>query len=229
MLKADLHIHTSEDPYDPIKYSARELIDYAKILGLDVISITLHNKLLYYKKLSDYAKERGIVLIPGVEINIEGADVLIYNAKPGDIKNIKKISDLKKLKRKNVLIAAPHPYYVYHSLGKRLEQNIFLFDAIEYCHFYPKWLNVQNKKAARIAHKYGKPLIGNSDAHHLWRMNTTYTLIDSKKDISSIMHAIKNKNVKVVSRHLSLFVYIKAIASSLYIGLSKKLKKQEDK
>jgi predicted metal-dependent phosphoesterase TrpH len=227
MLKADLHLHTSEDPHDPIAYSARELIDYAKTLGFDVLSVTLHNKLLYEKRLFDYAKKKGILLISGVEMNIEGADVLVYNAKPADIRNIKKISDLKLLrKKKNVLIAAPHPYYIYRSLGKKLVENIHLFDAIEYCHFYIKWMNAPNKKAARVAHKYGKTLIGNSDAHHLWRINTTYTLVDSKKDINSIINSIKKGNVKVVSTHLSLLKYAKALGGTFSSIFKRKVLKQ---
>ncbi len=227
MLKADLHIHTSEDPHDPIAYSARELIDYAKTLGFEVISITLHNKLLISKSLSGYAKKNGILLIPGVELNIEGADVLAYNIKPEDARKIKKISDLKEIKkRKNILIAAPHPYYVYRSLGKKLVQNIKLFDAIEYCHFYLKWMNAPNKKAARTAHLHSKPLIGNSDMHHLWRMNTTYTLIDSKKDINSVINAIKKGNIKVVSTHLGFWKYARALCGTFGSIFKRKVLKQ---
>jgi len=227
MLKADLHLHTSEDPYDSfIEYNAKQLIDYAKILGFDVLAITNHTKVTYNKSLEKYAKEKGILLIPGVEISVEGCDILIYNATQKEVNKIKKISDIKNLKkRKNVLIAAPHPYYIYRSLGKKLEKNISLFDAIEYCHFYTKWMNAPNKKAARMAQKYKKPLIGNSDAHHLWRMNTTYTLIDSEKNKNSVIKAIKKGKIRVVSRHLSLFVYAKAFASSFLMVLTKKIKR----
>jgi len=227
MLKADLHLHTSEDPHDKfIGYSAKQLIDYAKILGFDVIAITNHESVAYNKGLAKYAKERGILLMPGVELFVEGCDLLAYNITKKDAEKIKKISDIREIKkRKNVLVAAPHPYYIYRSLGKKLEKNISLFDAIEYCHFYLKWMNAPNKRAARMAHSHKKPLIGNSDAHHLWRMNTTYSLIDSKKDINSIINAVKKGRIRVVSRHLSLFVYLRALANTLFGGLTKKIKR----
>ena len=79
MLKADLHIHTSEDPKENLAYDARELIDYAKNLGFDVIAITLHEKLFQNRQVFDYAKKKGILLIPGIELRIQGMDVLAYN------------------------------------------------------------------------------------------------------------------------------------------------------
>lgn len=227
MLKADLHLHTSEDPQDKfITYNARQLIDYAKNLGFDVIAITNHGKVFYNRSIADYAKKKGILLIPGVELFVENSDLLVYNITQKEAGKIKKISDIEALKkRKNILVAAPHPYYIHRSLGKKLEKNIRLFDAIEYCHFYLKWMNVPNKKAARIAHRHKKPLMGNSDSHYLWRMNTTYSLIDSEKDINSVISAIKKGRLKVVSRHLSFFTYLKAFSGTIFGGLTKKIKR----
>jgi len=228
MLKADLHIHTSEDPKENLSYNSKELIDYAKTLGFEVIAITLHEKLFQNRQVFEYARKKGILLIPGIELRIKGMDVLAYNVKEEDIKDIKKLEDLKKIKRKNTLIVAPHPYYGFISLGKNLEKYINLFDAVEYCHFYTKWMNRPNKRAARVAHNHNKPLIGNSDAHNLWRINTTYTLIDSKKDINSVIHSIKKNRITLVSRHLGLWNYSKAVLHVLLRPLSKKLKKAEN-
>lgn len=227
MLKADLHLHTSEDPNDHLPYNARELIDYAKTLGFDVLAITLHEKLFQDKKVFDYARKKGILLIPGIELKINGMHVLAYNVTETDIKDIKNLEDLKKIKRKNTLIVAPHPYYGLISLGKNLEKYVDLFDAVEYCHFYTKWINGPNKKAARVAWKHNKPLVGNSDAHHLWRLNTTYTLIDSKKDLNAVINAVKKGNVKVVSTHLTLFRYLRAAIGTISSGIKSKVSKQK--
>lgn len=212
MLKADLHLHSKEDPCeDFIRYDAYELIDKAHELGFDVLSITNHGSLLHNKKLETYAKKKGILLIPGIETNFDG-HILILNAKKEKIKKIKRIEDLKKIKSKNTLIVAAHPFYFgINSLGKKLEEHINLFDAIEYSHFYLKWLNGPNKKAKELANRFKKPLIGTSDAHNLWRLGTTYTLVESKKDIKSFFAAIKSGKVRVVSRPLSLFLYLRVL------------------
>lgn len=213
MLKADLHIHTNNDPSEFfIKYDAKQLIDYASKLGYNVISIVGHNCMPYSRKLAGYAEKKGILLIPGIELTLEKKHVLVYNAKPSDLKGIKKIRDLKRLRKNhNVLIIAAHPFFMYTScLKERLLENIGLFDAIEYVHFYRKQINL-NRKAERVAKKFNKPLVGNSDAHNLWQMDYTYSLIDSKQDLKSVISAIRSGNVKVATKPLPLNVFLRVL------------------
>ena len=212
MLKADLHIHTSEDPEDSfIRYDSREIIDHAAELGFDVIAITLHEKVIYDKKLSEYAKRKGILLIPGAEMNIEGRHVLIYNATQKEIDRIKNFSDLEILrKRKSILVVAPHPYYwIFKGLGKKLENNIKLFDAIEFSCFYFFFYNRPNKKAVSAAERYNKPFIATSDTHYIWQMGKSFTLIDSKKNIHGVLNAIRKGRVSIKTRPLSFFRIMK--------------------
>jgi len=213
MLKADLHLHSGEDQKDAlIKYDAYELIDRAHALGFDVISITNHEDIFFNDKIREYAKRKGIILIPGVEAKIENSHVLIYNISKEQLKKIKKLSDIKRIKSKNNLVIAAHPFYIgISSLKDKLEKYIDIFDAIEYSHFYLKWLNFPNEKAVKIAHKFKKTLVGTSDAHNLWRIGKTYSLIDSKKDINEIIQAIKLGKVKIVSEPLSFFSYIRIL------------------
>lgn len=232
MLKADLHIHTKEDPYDTINYSAKELIDLAIKKNYDIIAITLHNKLFWDNDLYSYANKRGLLLIPGAEIEINKKHVLIYPKNINfDIKKIRTFSDLKKYKKEFGLIIAPHPFFkTKQCLGKYLIKYIELFDAIEYSHFYTKLFNL-NKKAVKIAKKYKKPLIGNSDSHFKFQFEITYTLIDAKKNKKAINRndiykLIKEDKVIVKTKPLNLLLFIKIILSHLF---SRKLFKQQNK
>jgi len=213
MLKSDLHIHTNNDPFEFfIKYNAEQLIDHASKLGFNVISIVGHNCMPYTKRLAKYAEKKGILLIPGVEMSLEKKHVLVYNAKPCDLEGIKKIRDLKRLRKNpNVLIIAAHPFFMYRScLKERLLENMGLFDAIEYVHFYRKQINL-NRKAERVAKRFNKPLVGNSDAHNLWQIDYTFSLIDSKPDLKSVISAIKSGNVKVATKPLPLNVFLRVL------------------
>ena len=213
MLKADLHIHANNDPFEFfIKYNAEQLIDHASKLGFDVISIVGHNCMPYNKRLAKYAEKKGILLIPGIELTLEKKHVLVYNTNPGDLKGIKKIRDLKRLRKNtNVLVIAAHPFFMYQScLKEKLLENMGLFDAIEYVHFYRKQINL-NKKAERVAKRFNKPLVGNSDAHNLWQMDYTYSLIDSKPDLKSVIKAIRSGNVKVATKPLPLNVFLRVL------------------
>lgn len=209
MLKADLHIHTKEDPLHKgeISYSAKELIDHAAKLGYEILSITNHDKVTFSKKLASHAKKKGILLMPGIERTIKGKHVLIYNITQKQADKIKEFSDLKRLKNK--LVIAAHPYFVLPcSLGKRLKENIELFDAIEYSSFCTAIINF-NKKAMKVAKKHGKPIIGNSDAHYLTQFGNTYSLINAKKDKRSVIEAIKKGKIKLQTSPVSHYHFLK--------------------
>lgn len=209
MLKADLHLHAGEDKCRKLKYSSKELIDHASKKGFEVLSLTFHRDLFYNKDISNYAKKKGILLIPGVEKWIEGKEVLIYNLIEKEAKNLKTFKDLRNLKeKKDVLIIAPHPYFkTSKCLGDKLKENIDLFDAIEYSHFYLPYFNL-NRKAVKLANHHQKTIIGNSDSHNLGNIGSTYSMIEAKKNMIDIFKAIKQGKVKVISKPVTLRYFI---------------------
>ena len=209
MLKADLHLHVCNDPKDgkSIKYNVKELIDFMSKKGFDVIALTPHLYNNIDEGIKEYAKTKNILLIFGAELRLEGKDILVYNFN-NKLEKVKKIKDLKKVKSKNNLIIAPHPFFFPHSLRKKLIKNIKIFDAIEYSHFYTKKFNL-NKKAVKVSKRYNIPLIGNSDTHHFCQVGQTYTYINSKKEINSIFNAIRKGNVQLKTRPLCIKKFLK--------------------
>ena len=202
-LKADLHLHTAEDPLDRIRYTAKELISKAADEGFDVLSITNHHRITFSSELFSYAQERGILLIPGVEVTVHRRHILLLNPPRG--KPWSDFSHLSKLRRPETLIVAPHPYFPStYSLNGHLLKHRSLFDALEYCHFYSPRINF-NQKAIEVCQSHGFPLIGNSDAHFLSQFGTTYSLIHAEKNLESIFKAIREKRVAVVTRPLTPF------------------------
>lgn len=210
MLKVDLHIHSKEDKIDDIGYSAKQIIDKAARLKFDVLAFTLHDYFLWDDELVKYAKDKGIILIPGVEIKMREGEVLMYNIKKEYMGQLKTLADIRKLKRKdkNIFVIAPHPYYfIAQCLRKDLEKNIDVFDAIEHSWFYTQLVNC-NRKAAKTARRYRLPLVANSDCHFLHFFGRTYSLVDSKKDIKSVFSSIKRNKVKICSKPLNPFVFL---------------------
>jgi predicted metal-dependent phosphoesterase TrpH len=199
-LKADLHLHTAEDPLDRVRYTAKELISKAADEHFDVISITNHHKMTFNHDLLSYARERGILLIPGVEMTIHRRHVLVLNPPPHRM--CSDFLSLSKLCRQETLIVAPHPYFPgTYSLNGYLLKHLDLFDALEYCHFYSSMINF-NQRALEVCQSFGFPLIGNSDAHFLSQLGTTYSLIYAEKNLDSIFAAIRGNRVEVVTRPL---------------------------
>lgn len=211
-LKADFHMHTKDDPQDYkfVKHSCEELINHAQKKGFEVLSITGHNKIIYSPYLREYAANRGILLIPGAEVTIEGKHILLINyLGPLDFKTF---TDLERVKRPETLIVAAHPFFPGSTTLKgKLKEHLDLFDAIEYCHFYHHFINF-NRKAKILAEKYKKPLVGTSDTHFLMQMDSTYSIVEvTRKTPGGVVEAIKAGEVRVVSRPLSVWKILKIL------------------
>ena len=218
MLKVDLHIHTDSDPKDFFKigYSATDLIDRAAELKFDVISITNHDYLTYSPDLAKYAKEKGILLIPGIERTVQGKHVLMYNITQEEADNIKNFEDIARIRRADTFVIAAHPYFMFFGMKDKLVKHIELFDAVEFSFLWTNFMNF-NKQAEKIAHKYNLPIIENSDAHSLSYFGDNYSTIDSEKDIISVFNAIKNNKVYLNKQgmgHLKFFWIIFVILTS---------------
>lgn len=207
-------MHTAEDTSEEISHTAEELINRASKLGFNVLSITNHDVVFFNNDIKRYAKKKGILLIPGVERRIKGMDVLIIN--PPKNYKINTFKELEKIKNKNVLIIAPHPYYVLHSLGNKLIEHEHLFDAVEYSHFYLRFFNYSNNKAVKVAKEFKKPIIGNSDTHKLWQFNTTFSHIDADKNINSIFKAIRKNKIKINSKPIPLAEFLETLRSQVF-------------
>lgn len=203
LLKVDLHTHTADDPKEPIQHSSFELLDKAHSLGYDAISITSHNGITFGKYLQDYARELGIVLIPGVELTIRRKHVLVVNAHER-ILETRTFDDLRRLRTPENLIIAPHPYFPgYSSLLWQVRTNIDVFDAIEFSWFYHSLINF-NMFAMKTAARYGLPLVCTSDCHHLEKFGSAYSLVDAEKDRESIVEAVRRGRLEIAANPLRL-------------------------
>jgi predicted metal-dependent phosphoesterase TrpH len=179
-IKVDLHIHTLDDPKDAVDYSAHQLLERARALGFGVLAITLHDAVFNRKEVFADAAAMGILLIPAAEVRLCGADVIILNVSAEEVAGLKNFHDLRQLRARrgdSIFMIAPHPFYVFGgSIGPRLLQEINCFDAIEICHFHKGFFN-PNRRARKVARRFGKPLIATSDAHRLEAFGRHYTSI----------------------------------------------------
>ena len=192
MLKVDLHLHTADDPLDRIPHSAADLVDRAAALGFGALAITLHDAQFADARLAAYARERRVVLIPGIERTIRGRHVLLLNFPSSAVEGVRSFADLARVRASgNGLIVAPHPFFPGGTcLRAALDAHADAFDAVEWTYFWMRGLNF-NAPAARWAAARGKALIGNSDLHDLRQLGRTYTLVDAPPDPAAICEAVR--------------------------------------
>ena len=199
-IKIDFHLHSKEDPHDFLSHDAYKTIDLMAARGFGAIAITNHNRFTWSERLRDYAKEKGVILIRGVERTVRGKHILLINFR-GELGDYRSLNDIAKAKRDNNLVIAAHPYFPMPTAsGRLLDRHPDVFDAVEYCHYYVKNVNFNNWAVTR-ALDLQKPLIGNSDAHVTRQMGRTYSIVKVEdKDPEAIIAAIKEGRVEVVSR-----------------------------
>jgi hypothetical protein len=202
LLKADFHVHTREDPHDFIRYTAVELLQEAARQGFQVMALTCHNKRIHTEDLRRRAADLGILLVPGVEAAIEGKHTLLLDM-PYSRLRVRTFAHVRALKRDGGLVIAPHPFFpAPKCLGNKLRENLDLFDAIEFSHFYTRRLDF-NRRAVEYARRMDMPLVGTSDCHRLWQLGTTYTLVEvEEKTVPAVFAAIRAGRVRVVTAPL---------------------------
>lgn len=204
MLKVELHAHTDRDPLDRIAHSTRQLIDRAAASGYQALAITLHDT--YFDPADDdgYARERGVVLIAGIERSIHHRHVLLLNF-PASCAAVRDFADIAELKRHSPggLVIAPHPFYpIASALRGQLQRHAALFDAVEVNSMYTRLVNF-NRRAIQWARATGKPLVGSTDLHVLDQLGTTSTLVAAEADADAICEAIRAGRTEVRTRPLS--------------------------
>ncbi|MDP6293376.1 MAG: PHP-associated domain-containing protein [Candidatus Woesearchaeota archaeon] len=199
MLKCDFHSHSRGDPIDGyLKYSAEALIDMYAQHDYDVCALTWHEGYGYTDSLAEYAKDKGVLLLSGQERTIEGAHVLLLNFSKAECDSILTLDHLRRKKKEDNLVIAPHPYYPMGcSLRDQLDKNIDVFDAIEWSYFFSNILS-WNKQAAITAKEHGKPLVATGDVHALWQVGKSYTWVDAKPTAEGVIRAVKEGKVEHV-------------------------------
>jgi predicted metal-dependent phosphoesterase TrpH len=215
-IKVDLHIHTLDDPKDAVDYSAHQLLERARSLGFRVLAITLHDAVFDRPEVFADAAAMGILLIPSAEVRLCGADVIVLNVSAEEVAELKSFHDLRQLRarrRDSIFTIAPHPFYIFGgSIGPRLLEEIDCFDAIEICHFHMGLFN-PNRRATKVALRFGKPLIATSDAHRLHAFGRHYTSIPRARalTVENVFSALRSGRILLTSPCCSLADLVSAI------------------
>jgi predicted metal-dependent phosphoesterase TrpH len=215
-IKIDLHIHTLDDPKDAVDFSAHQLLERARSFGFRVLAITLHDAVFDRKEVFADAAAMGILLIPAAEVRLLGADVIVLNVTAEEIAQVKNFDDLRRLRARrgnSIFTIAPHPFYVVGgSIGSRLFAEMDCFDAIEFCHFHFGPFN-PNRRARRVATRFGKPLIATSDAHRLHAFGRHYTSMPmpSALTIENVLARLRSGPLRLTSPPSSLRDFLSAI------------------
>ncbi len=186
-IRADLHIHSvvSDGNSHPC-----DIVRYAKLRNLDVISITDHDSLLGSIRARKCSEE--LLVLYGAEIRSSIGDILVICPQPLNdlVKEIGKLID--SARREGCLLIPAHPFDIFR-LGIGLRVRDFRWDAIEV--FNASSDPISNLVAYVHAKRSGARPVANSDAHILEHVGVAYTTFEcSNFNEDEVFECIRKSN-----------------------------------
>jgi len=160
-MKCDLHVH-SYYSYDSTSLP-KEIIGRAIKKGIDCLAITDHDQVKGIMEAEEYAKDKSIVIIPGIEVKSREGDILGLNIREIIPSRLPALETMERIKDQGGLVVIPHPFGWMCSFKKNLRDFLSEIDAIEV--FNASLFGSGNKIALEFAKKYNIPITAGSDAH----------------------------------------------------------------
>lgn len=203
MLTCDLHVHTSYSKDG--ESTVEEVLRRAEAVGLDAIAITDHDTIDGAKKA--LACKTPVIVIPGLEVTTKQGHLLVLGVTemiPAGLDVVDTIAIARKL---DAVLILPHPFHIWrHGVARKKRGGMLLVDAIEA--FNSRYIvGSANRKAAKIAKRFGKPCVGGSDAHHARFIGYGRTFVDAEPDADAILQAIREGKVFCGGRKTPLRTY----------------------
>ncbi|MEK6983645.1 MAG: PHP domain-containing protein [Nanoarchaeota archaeon] len=190
-MKYDLHIHTHYSKCSNLKPIT--ILKLAKKLKLDGIAVTDHHEIKGALEVKKLSKNKNFEVIIGEEVSTNYGDILAYYLnKKIDTTDFYEVID--EVRKQGALITIAHPFRTTlvqnHKFQLPIEKVKNKINAIE-C-FNARTLPGDNKKADKIADKFGIAKTGGSDSHFFFEIGTAFTIFDG-----DLRYAIKSRNTKV--------------------------------
>ena len=182
----DLHNHTYPKSDDSFM-SADELVDGARIAGLDGVCITEHDDFWSLEETAELTRRHGILVLPGSEINTDAGHVLVFGLHRYRFGMHKPAFLRAEADSLGAVLIAAHPYRrrFLEEPGQdpvvraemleraRSDRQLWQFDAIE--SHNGRGSDAENRFAEDLRQDLGKPGVGGSDAHRVHQVGTAAT------------------------------------------------------
>jgi predicted metal-dependent phosphoesterase TrpH len=213
--RVDLHNHCQGDPVDALTHTIYEHIDQAKKMGLDALAMTWHRRVCSDEAAFAYARERGLLVMPGMEAEIDGKHLVVLGLRDGDLPGQTSWPELRALRARKpgVVVMAPHPFYPHPScLNQRINDAVDCIDIVEWCALHVNWLPSRvspNLRAARWAQRHGKPLVACSDAHSPAAIGRTPSTVEATAlTEDAVLEAVRAGRVSFPRHSLEVFTFL---------------------
>jgi len=197
-MKADLHIHTNFS-YDGLP-SPQEVINSALAKKIDCIAICDHGEIQGAIEAQNLAKDKPILVIPGIEVKSREGDILGLNLKEKIPDKFSAKETIEKIIELGGFPVIAHPFDYFLSF-REIEKYVNFFQergvAVEVFNA-SLFFNFCNFEAQEFVKKYNLPFTAGSDSHSIEFIGKAYLEIPKENlEIEEVLEEIKKRNAKV--------------------------------
>lgn len=210
----DLHNHTYPKSDDSFM-SADELVDAARIAGLDGICLTEHDEFWPLEEAAELTRRHGILVLAGSEINTDAGHVLVFGLHRYRFGMHKPAFLRAEADSQGAVLIAAHPYRrrflegpgqeseVRAEMLERAvsERDLWMFDGIESRN--GRGSEAQNHFSEDLRKRLAMSGTGGSDAHRVNQIGTSATQferrIESLEDLISEIKAGRMRPVDLTA------------------------------
>ena len=201
-MKCDLHCHTGYS-YDSTA-KPEEMVEAALRKGVNCLAITDHGEVEGARKAVEYAKDKPILIIPGIEIKSKEGDILGLNIKEIIPNKLPGKETIERIKELGGLAIIPHPFGWACSFKGNLEELIPDIDGIEVLN--ASIFGPGNKKALIFSQKHNLPQTAGSDAHFPNFIGQVYLeILGDNLSAEEVLTKVKEGSVKINGKDAAFF------------------------
>ncbi len=213
-MKFDLHIHSN---YSDGQASIKEIIEAAKMRGLDGIAITDHDTMKGIPPARRYIKEHklDLLLIPGIEVNTSEGHLLVLGVDKPPQRKMSPEETIEEAHDLGGIANVPHPYHPFrHALGRIPDA-----DAVEV--YNSKHLfGLANGRAKFEASRRRMTMVAGSDSHFAETVGLGVTEIEAE-DVDSVLEAIRLGRTQILGRRTPPKFFIGNTVTYIYRAIVK--------
>jgi len=207
-LKIDLHVHTCYS-YDGFT-TLEEVLANSKRRGLDGVAVTDHGTLAGALRLIK-AKTKGLIVIPGMEIETLQGHVLALNVTTPIPPKLRASETIQKIHEAGGIAIVCHPRVIYKVRWRPKTFSALKFDAVEVVNSATFPFSLSTRLSRSLATRFSLPQTGGSDSHLPQTIGMAYTLIDADPEVDEIVQAIKEGATVPCGKPISLAMRFKKV------------------
>lgn len=170
--RLDLHTH-SHHSKDAI-YSVQEMVDTARLKGLQGLALTDHDVVDGHKDLSEVAAANpDMILLPGCEVSTKQGHLLAYDVTTAPPKRQPIAETIQDIQDQGGVAVLAHPFRFGNGVSAK---TVRACEGLAVETTNGRSFESMNRKSGRLAHELQRPQTGGSDAHRTHEVGNGITL-----------------------------------------------------